>query len=411
MGRRGIALPQGVIVVLNKILTKELPALLNLLNVNEPPLPYEFVDNDNVGLTHTSCGWVVRIPQDIVDDIIQVTAFYLHCLTHYILQHNTRRVRTLLKDIWDCAADYVANSLLFVALRKNHKYLRAVAPTIAKAICTLHPYRPDWEAFSVETIYHRLLTSNENTSKRFTDSHSQFVDSGMQENITPQIHKAHGQRGGTEKSLTKYKTKIAAARVPHVLLNELQKIQHYEYTEMLDLLQLSYNRIDTYWMCTHKLIALHILDVSGSMNEHLSATAAACWHTIAAVYEIWGGNAEQLVLWADVEKHQSWVGYEPDNVLLRKLSDGVGLGGTKIFSACSDELNRYSARRTLLIVYSDLQLAAEDEAFAVQWFTQHDKQFCGRIAIIPSAHTIHKIKQLFTVTVPLSAFFAHNKAK
>lgn len=411
MGRRGFAFPQGVIAVFNKILIQELPALLSLLNVNEPPLPYEFVDSDNAGLTQTSCGWVVRIPQDIVDDITQVTAFYLHCLAHYILQHNTRRVRTLLKDIWDCAADYVANSLLFAVLRKNHKYLRAAAPTLVKAIYTLHPYRPDWEALSVETIYHRLLTSNENAPKRYTDSHSQFADSGIQENITPQIHKAHGQRGGTEKSLTKYKAKIAAARVPNMLLNELQKVQHYEYTERLDLLQLSYNRIDTYWMCTHKLIALHILDVSGSMNEHLSATAAACWHTIAAIYEIWGGNAEQLVLWADVEKQQSWVGYEPDNILLKKLADGVGLGGTKIFSACAEELNRYSARRALLIVYSDLHLAAEDEAFVTQWLTQHAKHLCGRIAIIPNANATHKLKHLFPITIPLSAFFAHSKAK
>lgn len=398
--------------MLSKVMLQELPLLLDLLGISEPPLPYEFVDDSTGGLVPTSSGWVVRIPQTIAHDNTKATAFYLHCLAHYILKHHTRKVRMLIQDVWDCAADYVANALLFATLHTHYKFLRANAPIIAKAITTLYPYRAEWEKLSVEIIYHRLLTTTKDVFNRYIDSHNKFVEEGgtYAEQI-PVDRRARGQYGGVERCMQRYKAKIATAQVPTLLINELQNAQQYSYLETLDLLQLSYNRIDTYWIFSPRVSALHILDVSGSMHEHVSATAAACWCTVAAIYDIWGGHAEQLVLWADVEKQNSWFGYEPDNALLRKLAEGTGLGGTKLFSACLKEIEKFGEKGALLIVYSDLHLAPDDAQLAYTWMQQNGKRFYKRIAILPHTQAIPPTKQLFDVIVPLSEFFSRRTAK
>lgn len=397
--------------MLHKVIVNELPVLFDILGIQETPIPYVFSDDERGGLMLTPLGWVVRIPRHIADDSTETVAFYLHCLAHYILKHHTRKVKPLNQFVWDSAADYIANALLFKALLHRNDELRAKAPTIWRAIRNLYPYRQDWAHLSVEAVYHNLMLTTLNNKQKYEDEHTHFSahGAGVSSNNATEGNAGdsttYGVLGGSERRDAQYKTKILAARIPHTLQKELQQLARYEYTESLDLLQLSYNRIDTYWMSAQHMLAIHILDVSGSMYPILNKVATACWHTVNAIYNIWSGRAMQIVLWADVVRQCAWYGSEPDNLLKQKLLAGTGLGGTAIISACFNELNHYKKRHPLVIIYSDFHLMPNESDTAAQWLRDNKKFLARVIAIQTSNHYTSPIHHYIDAVIPIGDFF------
>lgn len=374
---------------------------MEILDVRGVPPPYVVVDGEG-GLARSLYGWEILIPREIVEKSeLRAIAFYLHCFAHWVLYHHVRKARSLVEEVWDAAADYVANSLLFSLYLRYKEQLQEYTPLVCKAIPTLAPYRKDWAKLSVEQVYHLLM--NNPVKQRFCDAHSSFTY-GCSFNdalVLEQLREGHVY-GGDYQSNRKMRCEIIPCSVPPRIVNAVMQL-NYVYREDLDLLQLSFGRIDTYWCMQSKLTALHIVDVSESMVHDMNNIVSACWSVVNANYTLSCGRAEQIVVLADVKQQSTWHGYEPDGMLRKILTEIVGLGGTKLFSACLKDMERMLTKNTMLFVYSDLFFHWEDTAKFVQWISAHRNSFPCR-AIIHPTKVNSQLLPYFNLQVPLSEF-------
>lgn len=385
------------------LLREELPAVLLLLDVPKE-LPYIVVDGDEGGLAwRPPLGWVVEIPRRLQDE--ERLTFYLHCWAHYLLKHQERRPDMLLRDVWDAAADYVANAFLRHLVLSYPSVFTRRAPHLRKAIEKTYPYNPQFKCLSVEDVYFRLIKGGRDRERRrYKDTHENFSSGGGWDEKTPAgSGGGDGRAAGNVAGSAIYECKVAPAVVPPKLEMFVSR-NSLSLHEDLDVLGLSYRRVETVWMHRPQVVAVHIVDVSDSVWNYLSRLFSAALTVILYLYEA-HSECQQYVVFADGVKQGLWWGWEPDGGLLRRMRRGVGGGGTLLFKSSLEDILRAALNAFIyLFVYSDLFLFSEDIFYLREITRRLGEHRSRRIAITPYEGRNDSILSLFHLHLTLRDF-------
>ncbi len=382
------------------ILVGELGALG--IKLHDIPLPFSTTEKDG-GLVWVDGEWQIHIPPHLVN-IHERLAFYLHCVAHYLLLHHVRKPPQCLQDVWDSAADYVANSLWFyLQSRLGWRF----PPNMKESLKFLKPYNKEWKNKSVEEVYFILLTQPRSSLWKMGDSHSSFGykshnlgedDIYLRSQLVESI--AQGIVGGNLPADRPLALEVKPLVPPSTLYNLLQHFGYVE-DEVLDVVFLSYNKAITTPLMFPSVWILHICDVSASMRNYIQRAVCALWSIGTVAVSLFGDTCKQTVVFSDVDIQGVWEGVGFD-AKFRKLLKLKGLGGTSIFKATTQAISCVQ-RYNIIFVYSDMELSQED----IDYFLSLRQKAASSLWVLVAPHDYNsRLGSYFHFLLPLVSFRA-----
>jgi len=375
------------------------------INLHDIPLPF-LSEGEDGGLVLADGEWRIYIPFRLTN-VHERLAFYLHCVAHYLLLHHVRRPPQCLQDVWDTAADYIANSLWF------HIYGRLgkdFPPNMKESLKFLRPYNKEWKNKSVEEVYFLLLSRKASQfSGRMNDSHSSFTwrtsnlnemsDDDLRSQLLDGI--AQSVAGGTLSANRPLNVDVKPLVPPHKLYHLLQRFSYVE-DEVTDVVFLSYNKVITVPVMFPAIWVLHICDISMSMQNYIQRVVNAFWSVGNTVVALFGDRSRQTAVFSDVDIQGMWEGIEFDVKLRKLLKQLKGLGGTTIFKAVTYAIPSVQ-RYNIIFVYSDMELAKED----TDYFYSLRQKAASSLWVLIAPHDYNeRLGEYFHFHLPLASFKA-----